>query len=220
MKNYLILDTCLWPVSHTHTHTLRRDTLSHTNISCGERHYDLTDSRPSILINSALVPSCLHTGQLFMHWSACFDDVRARRPTSAGSGPYRIATSERCTPTFARLTLSAPSVRIYSFDCHNCKSHHSPEPLHHDNTLQHAPLHPIRPAKAKNTAHPGSGQKKGILRLRTQPALCEERCEGPSVSQSPTERGVVCRSALRSAPWTFKATRRDLEVITTCACKC
>lgn len=43
---------------HTHSHTegTRGDTLRHTNIPCGVKRYGPTDSRPSILINSALVP--------------------------------------------------------------------------------------------------------------------------------------------------------------------
>lgn len=99
---------------------------------------------------------------------------------SAGKGVHQrwIADLGRYTPTFsshwASDTLLIPSVRIYRSDCHYSKSHYSPALFHHDNTLQHAPLHPIRPAKTQNTAHQGGGQRKGILRLRTQTVFCEE----------------------------------------------
>lgn len=91
---------------------------------------------------------------------------------------YQLATLCTCSGLFsshwASDTLLIPSVRIYSPDCHYSKSHYSPALLHHDNTLQHAPLHPIRPAKTQNTAHQGGGQRKGILRLQTQTAFSEQ----------------------------------------------
>lgn len=135
--------------THTHSHTegTRGDTLRHTNIPCGVKHYGLTDSRPSILINSALFP--LPTVCVKVKCVSVYDVCGVHQCWIADLGRY--------TPTFsshwASDTLLIPSVRIYSSDCHYSKSHYNPALLHHDNTLQHAPLHPIRPAKTQNTAH-------------------------------------------------------------------
>lgn len=154
---------------HTHSHTegTARDALRHTNIPCSTKHYGLTDSRPSIQINSALVPLptvCVEVKcmPVDISWQRCVPPLDRRL--------WAIHTPTINTH-WASDTLPIPSVRIYSLDCHYSKSHYSPALLYHDNTLQHALLHPIRPAKTKNTTHQGGGQRKGILRLWTQTAF-------------------------------------------------
>lgn len=165
---------CSWPSIRAHTLSYWRDKRRHApahkhSLRCQTLWPDRLPAINTDQFSSSSSPDCLCEGE------ECEWQWR-----SAGNGVHQrwIADLGRYTPTFsshwASDTLLIPSVRIYRSDCHYSKSHYSPPLFHHDNTLQHAPLHPIRPAKTQNTAHQGGGQRKGILRLRTQTALCEQ----------------------------------------------